>query len=263
MTGHRCPLCRAEGKTRLHLQSPRFLCCDECGAYYRDPFPDEATLSLLYAKSWSAPGEEGHDETGNTSAAVARSLVDSLAGMLGRGRLAGARVLDYGAGHGAMSLELQKRKARVVSVEPYGHEHLAALGIPTYRELDEIPAAVRFEGIVCLEVIEHLRDPRTVLSRLYERLLPGGWLLLTTPNAAGLPARLMGSRWREAGKAGHIVLFTPAALARSLLASGFTDVRRPHNFIRYPGASLLRRFAHFGMQRFRIDGSLRVVARRP
>jgi hypothetical protein len=48
-----------------------------------------------------------------------------------------------------------------------------------------------------------------------------------------------------------------------LLAIGFRDVRRPRWFIRYPNVSLSRAVAHFGMQGLRIDGSVRMVARRP
>jgi hypothetical protein len=87
--------------------------------------------------------------------------------------------------------------------------------------------------------------------------------LVTTPNAAGLPAKLMGRFWREAAKPGHIMLFTPAALRKTLVASGFCDVTRPRWFIRYPRTSLSRTIAHFGMQSLGIDGGLRMVARRP
>jgi SAM-dependent methyltransferase len=162
-----------------------------------------------------------------------------------------------------MALELKKRGADVVAVEPFGCDYLIELGVSAYRDLSDLPATHRFDGIVCLEVIEHLRDPRGVLASLYGRLSSGGWLLVTTPNAAGLPAKLMGQRWREAAKPGHIVLFTRAALRRIALEIGFCDVRQPRWFIRYPNASLLRAVAHFGMQGLGIDGSARIVARRP
>jgi hypothetical protein len=83
------------------------------------------------------------------------------------------------------------------------------------------------------------------------------------PDAASLARWYSEKRWREAARPSHIVLFTPAALQKSLLATGFRDVRRPRWFIRYPSASLLRAVAHFGMQGLGIDGGLRVVARRP
>jgi 2-polyprenyl-3-methyl-5-hydroxy-6-metoxy-1,4-benzoquinol methylase len=76
------------------------------------------------------------------------------------------RVLDYGAGRGAMALELKKRGADVVAVEPFGCDYLIELGVSAYRDLSDLPATLLFDGIVCLEVIEHLRDPRGVLTSL-------------------------------------------------------------------------------------------------
>src|SRR5258708_18074724 len=257
MNDHECPQCHARGKAKLYLQAPRFLRCDECGVVYRDPFPSAANLARLYNEGWQSPTSNKR-ETGATDATIASDLIDSVVKTLGGRSLVGMRVLDYGAGRGAMSLELKKRGADVVAIEPFGSDYLIKLGIPAYRDLSELAAASQFDGIVCLEVIEHLRNPRRVLANLYGRLSPGGWLLVTTPNAAGLPAKLMGQRWREAAKPGHIVLFTPAVLRKILTAIGFCDVRRPRWFIRYPDASLPRAVAHFGMQGLGIDGSLRM-----
>jgi SAM-dependent methyltransferase len=261
MNYHECPQCHTRGKAKLHWQAPRFLHCNECGVIYRDPFPDAASLARLYYEGWESPTSNTR-ETGSTDTAIASSLINSLVKTLGGRSLVGMRVIDYGAGRGAMALELKRRGAHVVAVEPFGCDYLIELGVSAYRDLSDLPAALRFDGIVCLEVIEHLRDPRGVMASLYGRLSSGGWLLVTTPNAAGLPAKLMGQRWREATKPGHIVLFTPAAIRKILLEIGFCDVRRPRWLIRYPHASLSRAVAHFGMQGLSIDGGLRIVARR-
>ncbi len=45
-----CPQCRAQGKARLYWQAPGFLRCDDCGAMYRDPFSDAASLADLYIR---------------------------------------------------------------------------------------------------------------------------------------------------------------------------------------------------------------------
>lgn len=261
-TDTECPQCSAQGVASVHWRAPRFLRCRECRTIFRDPFPGELELANYYSEGWKEP-EENTVETGSTNEVIARCLVDSLTNTLTTGNFSGMRILDFGAGRGAMTLELMKRGAKLVAVEPFGYQFLAEHGVSVYRDLADLPHELNFDGIVSLEVIEHLRNPSAVLASLYKRLSPGGWLLVTTPNAAGLLARLMGQRWREAGKPGHIVFFTPAVLSKILEKNGFSQVQRPRWLIRYPHASPLRALLHFGLQKLAIDGGLRVLAYRP
>lgn len=55
-----------------------------------------------------------------------------------------------------------------------------------FHQLSDISG--RFDAIVCLEVIEHLRLEAAykLLDRLYDVLLPGGVLVLSTPNPLGV-----------------------------------------------------------------------------
>jgi 2-polyprenyl-3-methyl-5-hydroxy-6-metoxy-1,4-benzoquinol methylase len=246
----------------VHWRAPRFLRCRECGTIFRDPLPRQSELASYYSEGWKEP-EENTVETGATDEVIARYLADLLTETLAIRSLSGMRILDFGAGRGAMTLELTKRGAKLVAVEPFGYDFLAERGVSVYRDLTHLPDELSFDGIVSLEVIEHLRDPSGVLARLHKRLSPGGWLLITTPNAAGLPARLMGQHWREAAKPGHIVFFTPTALGKILEKNGFSRVQRPRWLIRYPHASPLRALLHFGLQKLAIDGGLRMIAYRP
>jgi 2-polyprenyl-3-methyl-5-hydroxy-6-metoxy-1,4-benzoquinol methylase len=257
-----CPQCRFQGGASVHWRAPRFLRCRQCGTIFRDPFPGESELANYYSEGWKDP-EENMVETGATDEVIARYLADSLTETLATRSLSGMRILDFGAGRGAMTLELRKRGARPVAVEPFGYDFLAERGVSVYRDLADVPDELSFDGIVSLEVIEHLREPGGVLAALYKRLSPGGWLLITTPNAAGLAARLLGQHWREAAKPGHLVFFTPAALSKILERNGFSGVQRPRWLIRYPHASPLRALLHFGLQKLAIDGGLRMVAYRP
>ncbi len=241
-----------------HWRAPRFLRCPDCGVIFRDPFPTPTQLAEYYGEGWKDP-EQRPVETGNTDAAISAQLVEALSRSLSR-PLAGMRILDFGAGRGAMSLELLKRGAEVVAVEPFGYDFLASRGISVYGDVSELPSGSRFDGIVCIEVIEHMRDPIAMLAGLRDLLSPGGWLLVTTPNAAGLPARLMGQRWREVDKPGHVVFFTPATLTKALETAGFEPVCRPRWRIRFPSASPLRAALHSVLQTLAIDGGLRLVA---
>ena len=121
-----CPQCRARGKARLYWQAPGFIRCDECGAMYRDPFSDAASLADLYYEGWKSPISNTR-ETGATDMAIASSLVGSVVKTLGGRSLAGMRVLGYGAGRAAIARELDRRGADVVAVEPFGCDYLIEL----------------------------------------------------------------------------------------------------------------------------------------
>ena len=112
-----------------------------------------------------------------------RRVLASLLRELDRWDFSGQHILDFGAGRGGMSSALREMAVEVVAVEPFGYRQLRHLDIPIYRDLDEFPAELQFDGIALIEVIEHLRDPRDLLRRLNLRLKPGGWLFLTTPKS--------------------------------------------------------------------------------
>jgi len=70
-----------------------------------------------------------------------------------------------------------------------------------------------FDAIVMWDVVEHLWDPRLVLSRLIEHLRPGGSLLLSTPDIGAYVARLMQRRWAFMTPPEHLGFFSRRSLA--------------------------------------------------
>ncbi len=114
-----------------------------------------------------------------------------LAGELLRGR-----VLDAGSGtgYGALMLAARPEIREVVAVDRdarairWGRRFYAA---PNVRHLQGdllAPALAHlglFDGIACLEVLEHLPQPEILLRRLDHCLAPGGRLLVSTPLGKG------------------------------------------------------------------------------
>jgi 2-polyprenyl-3-methyl-5-hydroxy-6-metoxy-1,4-benzoquinol methylase len=81
-----------------------------------------------------------------------------------------------------------------------------------------------FDGVAMIEVVEHLDDPGAYLQAIRRLLRPGGRLLLTTPNAGGSAARVLGHRWRAVTDE-HLNYFGRASLVHLLDRHGFDTVR--------------------------------------
>ena len=143
------------------------------------------------------------------------------------------RVLDVGCSTGYLAERLQQRGSTVIGLEM--DERAAELarrfceavyvGDIETMELPFEPGS--FDAIVCGDLIEHLRDPQAVLSRLRPLLKPGGRLVLSTPNIANWAMRvglLFGRfRYTEWGilDQTHTHLFTRKTLEETLRAAGY------------------------------------------
>ncbi len=70
-------------------------------------------------------------------------------------------------------------------------------------------------------VIEHLSDPKRVVSEIFRILRPGGLFTLSTPNIDSVSVRMCGKEWQYFGGDDHIYLFSPETLSRMLAETGF------------------------------------------
>ena len=220
--------------------------------------PSNGHLAELYEGSWAEPARN-LNETGGTDAELASVYAWKLARSLGRKDFGGLRLLEFGAGKGEMLAALREMAAEVVAVEPFGYRYLEQQGFPAVPSLDALPPGAKFDGILTINVIEHLSTPWKELQRFREFLKESGWLFVTTPNAAGLNAKLRGSQWREAQKPGHLVFFTPRNLGSLLARCGYVGSRRLCWPVRY-SENPLRAGCHYTLQLLRLDGELRYVA---
>jgi glycosyltransferase involved in cell wall biosynthesis/phospholipid N-methyltransferase len=104
----------------------------------------------------------------------------------------GRRVLEVGAGTGTMTSFLRDRD-RVVATDfdpHYVHllerrfESSPNVAVASFDLEEGAPAAIRsqsFDTVLCLNVVEHLRNDRAAVARLADLLEPGGRLILLVP----------------------------------------------------------------------------------
>ncbi|HVT66070.1 MAG TPA: class I SAM-dependent methyltransferase [Mycobacteriales bacterium] len=84
-------------------------------------------------------------------------------------------------------------------------------------------AAASMRCVVMCDVIEHLLDVSGAIENVASMLEPGGVLYLTTPDAGGRLARMMGSRWWSILPM-HVQYFTRASMQRLLERHGLQVV---------------------------------------
>jgi 2-polyprenyl-3-methyl-5-hydroxy-6-metoxy-1,4-benzoquinol methylase len=80
-----------------------------------------------------------------------------------------------------------------------------------------------FQVITAWDVIEHVLDPVVFVEKAKKLLVPGGLLVLGTPNIGSLAALIRGKHWPILKPPEHLFYFNPATLTK-LLKTQFDDV---------------------------------------
>ena len=143
--------------------------------------------------------------------------------------VAGGQLLDIGSSFGHFLAAASPRyDAHGLELNPsaveWGNREFGVRS--TVGSAYDVPPqlASGFDIVTMWDVVEHLENPRTALQACRERLRPGGWLFLSTPDAGSLAARITGARWHYQDPVQHINLFSRRNLSRLLRETGF-DVR--------------------------------------
>ncbi len=108
--------------------------------------------------------------------------------------LAGRRALDMGCGAGLLAEPLARLGARVTAVDAAAesiavaraHAESGGLAIDYRAGGVEAVAGETFDLVTSMEVVEHVADPRTFVAALAASVVPGGLLVMSTPNRTWL-----------------------------------------------------------------------------
>lgn len=124
-------------------------------------------------------------------------LHEAVAELVQRHIPAGALLIDLAAGGGAMSLRLNDLGYRVVSCD-YVTENFRLHGKIEFRQIDLNKDFSRgfssAQGVVAVEIIEHLENPRHFMREIRSILSAGGVAIVTTPNVDSPASVAMGLR---------------------------------------------------------------------
>lgn len=106
-------------------------------------------------------------------------------------QLNGQKILDVGCGGGILTESLAKEKAQVMGIDlsptalKTADQHQDGLGID-YQEISvetlakQQPAS--FDVVTCMELLEHVPEPQSVITACAELVKPGGFVFFATLN---------------------------------------------------------------------------------
>lgn len=130
----------------------------------------------VYEASWSQKGDRARIYKG-----LRRDMAAQLLG-------SGERLLDVGCGDGTFVALVKDKYWQVygVDISVEALQRAERKGIKVFRvNLNTEPLPFEpnyFDAVTCLDVIEHVFDPRFLLKEIHRVLKPGGEGFITTPN---------------------------------------------------------------------------------
>ncbi|MGO3119640.1 bifunctional 2-polyprenyl-6-hydroxyphenol methylase/3-demethylubiquinol 3-O-methyltransferase UbiG [Psychrobacter sp. AOP29-E1-4] len=154
--------------------------------------------------------------------------------------LADKKILDVGCGGGILSESMARRSADVTGVD-LGTENLKAAalhaeqsGLKDTLRYQHIPVedlakthAGQFDVVTCMEMLEHVPDPSSIVQACFDLLAPGGVCVLSTinRNPKSYLFAIVGAeyvlRLLDRGTHDYAKFITPAELDQMATNAGF------------------------------------------
>ncbi len=203
-----CPLCACCRSKRVFTQGGGRLVyrCVECGLFFYSVRPSASELDSYYSIY-------SYNRLIRIPYITLVSMLDVLLEFERNIKIRPIRLLDYGCGQGDFLLLAQSRGWIVTGIEfsRSARDICNSRGLKSiftnHHQLYFNSEDYKFNLITSFEVLEHLVDPHSFFEFSRSSVSPGGYVMVTTPNANSL-SRLMYGWGRNLCYPEHINAFT-------------------------------------------------------
>ena len=145
-------------------------------------------------------------------------------------------VLDLGCGNGSFSAVLQSQGFKVVGCDAsesgiaFAHQAHPHIDFFEHNLSQPMPSGHEgsYDAVVALEVVEHLMQPRQLVTSAYGALRRGGTLIMSTPyhsywkNLALALTNSFDEHWHPLRDFGHVKFFSRRTLSQLAQEAGFS-----------------------------------------
>ena len=235
-----CPVCRSRAMSAFRVLGDGpdgygVNCCRLCGHASRIVRPTHAANLELQLAEFERQAVPSHARVKwPARVALVRQTVERLAGSSGK-------ILDIGCGTGLwLSAFGPKWEKFGVELSPRAAEIAArATGAKVFcGPIEAIPpSGEKMDVVTALAIVEHLYEPSLLLEVCWDRLKPGGLLVVMSGDRESTVARRFGSEWPMYVPKEHLHFFSRRSLVHMLNVYGFRPVRIEWRPMVYPARS--------------------------
>lgn len=237
----KCPICRSwstmtEDFTPSESSCPiSILLCKDCGHAARWEDRDFATNIQIQIDEFDGKTERPKSRPKwHHPFSLIRSRLERLVGRSGK-------ILDIGCGAGQWlstfgdkwekyGVDVSKVAAEIA--REFANADVFCGPFEDYKPMDNF-----FDIISAFALIEHLHEPRMLLSWSHKHLRPGGILLLMTGDRESIVAQKLGYDWPLYLPREHLHFFSGRSLHHLVLDAGFKVIWKEWRPVQYQGIS--------------------------
>lgn len=222
---NRCPVCANTNITPFQWESPELplRTCRECGLVFLSSPPPASHLQHIYENGYYAHWQGEWQTVWDNKLRSSRRILDKVAPYV----LAPSgtpSLLDVGCAHGFFLEAARERgfKTSGVEIAPDAVAYAKDRGLEVLQGtiLDAPFADASLDVITAIDVIEHLPDPMAFADSVRRLLVPGGLMVLVTPDISNWTAWLMRGRWPHY-KSEHVLYYSPRSIRKLCELGGF------------------------------------------
>lgn len=191
-----------------------YLKCMNCFYVFASPVPDIEEIKTFYKKYTTHESYDPSFFSKVVSVLSLRFRKKYIRKLFGNEKVEELNILDFGTGNGEFLSVLSG--LGVCNVYGYDFDQQAVdyaikKGFKCYSNLEDVKN-IKFDYIFMNHVVEHLADPKLIVSNLISMLAVNGKIVIRTPNTTSLLAVVFKERWRGWETPRHLALFNKNSL---------------------------------------------------